>query len=138
MPDNEASDAREESRRTAELDEACLESLRREADEFEQSHAMLHAPGLSDAQAVTDAVAKVFTGAARGLAVAPSTPCDEAVDVREGCELLEIGTGWGALAMRAAEKFGARVTTTTISAEQHAFATQRVREAGHRRARRRG
>ncbi len=44
--------------------------------------------------------------------------------------LLEIGTGWGGLAIHAARKHGCRVTTTTISAEQHALALQRVREAG--------
>ena len=44
--------------------------------------------------------------------------------------LLEIGTGWGALAVRAAGERGARVTTTTISTEQHAEATRRVEGAG--------
>ena len=44
--------------------------------------------------------------------------------------LLEIGTGWGGLALHAAQRSGCRVTTTTISAEQHAYATQRVRDAG--------
>ena len=44
--------------------------------------------------------------------------------------LLEIGTGWGAFAVRAAKKYGCRVTTTTISREQHAVAAQRIREAG--------
>jgi cyclopropane-fatty-acyl-phospholipid synthase len=44
--------------------------------------------------------------------------------------LLEIGTGWGALAVHAAGEYGCRVTTTTISAEQHAAATERVRQAG--------
>lgn len=44
--------------------------------------------------------------------------------------LLEIGTGWGALAVHAASRFGCRVTTTTISDEQHRLATRRVREAG--------
>jgi cyclopropane-fatty-acyl-phospholipid synthase len=44
--------------------------------------------------------------------------------------LLEIGTGWGALAVHAARRTGCRVTTTTISREQHALATRRVREAG--------
>ncbi|MQA73953.1 MAG: methyltransferase domain-containing protein [Solirubrobacterales bacterium] len=44
--------------------------------------------------------------------------------------LLEIGTGWGGLAIHAAGEHGARVTTTTISREQHAFATERVRAAG--------
>jgi cyclopropane-fatty-acyl-phospholipid synthase len=44
--------------------------------------------------------------------------------------LLEIGTGWGGLAVYAAERYGCRVTTTTISREQHAYACERVREAG--------
>jgi cyclopropane-fatty-acyl-phospholipid synthase len=44
--------------------------------------------------------------------------------------LLEIGTGWGGLAVHAAREYGCRVTTTTISREQHALARQRVREAG--------
>jgi len=44
--------------------------------------------------------------------------------------LVEIGTGWGALAIHAARKFGCRVTTTTISQEQFVFAKQRVEEAG--------
>lgn len=44
--------------------------------------------------------------------------------------LLEIGTGWGGLAVHAAREYGCRVTTTTISREQHAFATERVREQG--------
>jgi len=44
--------------------------------------------------------------------------------------LLEIGTGWGALAIHASARYGCRVTTTTISAEQHRFASSRVREAG--------
>jgi cyclopropane-fatty-acyl-phospholipid synthase len=44
--------------------------------------------------------------------------------------VLEIGTGWGSFALHAAERFGCRVTTTTISREQHDTAAQRVREAG--------
>jgi cyclopropane-fatty-acyl-phospholipid synthase len=44
--------------------------------------------------------------------------------------LVEIGTGWGSFAVHAATEHGCRVTTTTISREQHAFATERVREAG--------
>jgi cyclopropane-fatty-acyl-phospholipid synthase len=47
-----------------------------------------------------------------------------------GNHLLEIGTGWGGLAVHAAGEFGCRVTTTTISREQHALAERRVREAG--------
>jgi cyclopropane-fatty-acyl-phospholipid synthase len=48
--------------------------------------------------------------------------------VGPGTRVLEIGTGWGALAIRAAQR-GARVTSVTISAEQLAFATERVAEA---------
>ena len=44
--------------------------------------------------------------------------------------LLEIGTGWGGLALHAARHFGCRVTTTTISREQWKLARERVREAG--------
>ncbi|EWC58314.1 S-adenosyl-L-methionine dependent methyltransferase [Actinokineospora spheciospongiae] len=43
--------------------------------------------------------------------------------------VLEIGTGWGALAIRAAQR-GARVTSLTISTEQKRLAEQRVQEAG--------
>ncbi|MEZ5558598.1 MAG: cyclopropane-fatty-acyl-phospholipid synthase family protein [Pseudomonadales bacterium] len=44
--------------------------------------------------------------------------------------LLEIGTGWGGLAVYAARRFGCRVTTATISPAQHAAAQERVRAAG--------
>ena len=44
--------------------------------------------------------------------------------------LLEIGTGWGALAVHAAREYGCRVTTTTISRQQHDRAVERVRAAG--------
>jgi len=44
--------------------------------------------------------------------------------------LLEIGTGWGGLALHAAKHYGCRVTTTTISANQLQFARRRVAEAG--------
>ncbi len=44
--------------------------------------------------------------------------------------VLEIGTGWGGFAVYAAQTRGCRVTTTTISREQHAYALERVRAAG--------
>jgi cyclopropane-fatty-acyl-phospholipid synthase len=44
--------------------------------------------------------------------------------------LLEIGTGWGSLALHAAERYGARVTTTTISREQRRATADRVKQAG--------
>lgn len=49
--------------------------------------------------------------------------------VTSGTRLLEIGTGWGALAIRAAQR-GALVTTVTISAEQLTLASERVARAG--------
>lgn len=52
------------------------------------------------------------------------------LDLSPGDDVLEIGTGWGGFAVYAAEHFGCHVTTTTISREQHAFATARVRAAG--------
>lgn len=44
--------------------------------------------------------------------------------------LVEIGTGWGTLAIYAAKTFGCKVTTTTISREQYEFARARVKEEG--------
>ncbi len=44
--------------------------------------------------------------------------------------VLEIGTGWGGLAIHMAKTSGCRVTTTTISKEQHRFALERVRKEG--------
>ena len=52
------------------------------------------------------------------------------LDLRPEDHLLEIGTGWGGLAAYAAKHHGCRVTTTTISREQHAYACRRVREEG--------
>ncbi|MGH8921687.1 MAG: class I SAM-dependent methyltransferase, partial [Actinomycetes bacterium] len=49
--------------------------------------------------------------------------------VRSGQHVLEIGTGWGGLAIRAAQR-GARVTTLTISAEQAKLAQERIAAAG--------
>jgi cyclopropane-fatty-acyl-phospholipid synthase len=44
--------------------------------------------------------------------------------------VLEIGTGWGGFALYAARTRGCRVTTTTISREQHDYAVAEVRRAG--------
>jgi cyclopropane-fatty-acyl-phospholipid synthase len=44
--------------------------------------------------------------------------------------LMEIGTGWGGLAIYAAEKYGCRVTTTTISQEQRAYAVEKIAARG--------
>lgn len=52
------------------------------------------------------------------------------LDLKVGDHLLEIGTGWGALAIHAASNYGCRVTTTTLSKEQAAWARARIAEAG--------
>ncbi len=52
------------------------------------------------------------------------------LDVRPEHHLLEIGTGWGGLAIHAAKTRGCRVTTTTISEEQHAYTARRIEEEG--------
>jgi cyclopropane-fatty-acyl-phospholipid synthase len=46
--------------------------------------------------------------------------------------VVEIGTGWGGFAVHAAQHYGCRVTTTTLSREQHAYAVERVEDAGLR------
>lgn len=52
------------------------------------------------------------------------------LDLKPGDHLVEIGTGWGGMAIHAARNYGCRVTTTTISREQHSMACERVLEAG--------
>ncbi len=55
--------------------------------------------------------------------------CDK-LQLKESDHLLEIGTGWGFLAVYAATHYGCQVTTTTLSKEQFEFANQRVRQQG--------
>ena len=50
--------------------------------------------------------------------------------LRPGDRVVEIGTGWGGLAMHAAASYGCHVTTTTISQEQHDYARERIARAG--------
>ena len=59
-----------------------------------------------------------FDAVCRKLALTPSD------------HLVEIGTGWGGLAIHAAEQYGCRVTTTTISREQHDYAQQKIAARG--------
>ena len=44
--------------------------------------------------------------------------------------LLEIGTGWGSMAIYAAQHYGCKVTTTTLSKEQFAYTEQRIAQLG--------
>ncbi len=52
------------------------------------------------------------------------------IGVKPGHTLLDIGCGWGALAIRAAGHFGARVLGVTLSENQTALARERVAAAG--------
>ena len=52
------------------------------------------------------------------------------LELHPGDHLLEIGSGWGGLALHAARHYGCRVTTTTISREQYQMTLQRVEQAG--------
>ena len=47
-----------------------------------------------------------------------------------GDRVVEIGSGWGSFAVHAASRYGCRVTTTTLSREQHAFVERTIRERG--------
>jgi cyclopropane-fatty-acyl-phospholipid synthase len=70
--------------------------------------------------------------AATGLAAAQLRKIDGILDfagVGAGTRVLEIGTGWGSLAIRAAQR-GAQVTTITLSREQQRLARERVAAAG--------
>lgn len=50
----------------------------------------------------------------------------EKLQLNENDHLIEIGTGWGGLAVFAAKNYGCKVTTTTISEEQYAYAEEWV------------
>lgn len=54
----------------------------------------------------------------------------ERLELKAGEHLVEIGTGWGGLAIHAAKNYGVKVTTTTISDAQWEYANQRVNELG--------
>ncbi len=72
------------------------------------------------------------SGSAETLTEAQHRKIDRLLDVTgvgEGTRVLEIGTGWGELALRAAAR-GAHVTSLTISEEQARLAQQRLDDAG--------
>lgn len=52
------------------------------------------------------------------------------LSLSEDDHLLEIGTGWGGLAIYAAQNYGCHVTTTTISDAQYAYAQSRIEKLG--------
>ncbi|WP_432452087.1 MULTISPECIES: class I SAM-dependent methyltransferase [unclassified Agarivorans] len=75
----------------------------------------------------------IFGGKPLSLAAAQhnklSRICEQ-LQLKPSDHLLEIGTGWGGLAIFAAQHYGCQVTTTTISDEQYHYACQQVEQAG--------
>jgi cyclopropane-fatty-acyl-phospholipid synthase len=75
----------------------------------------------------------IFSSEQATLADASRAKFDAAcrkLDLRPGDRLLEIGTGWGGLAVHAAQHYGCHVTTTTISCEQYHYARELVQRLG--------
>lgn len=54
----------------------------------------------------------------------------EQLQLKPTDHVLEIGTGWGAMAIYMAQNYGCKVTTTTISEEQFAYAKQQITALG--------
>mgnify|MGYP000079259394 CR=1 FL=1 len=54
----------------------------------------------------------------------------EQLKLTEQDHVIEIGTGWGAMAIYMAERYGCQVTTTTISEEQYQFALKKIEQKG--------
>jgi cyclopropane-fatty-acyl-phospholipid synthase len=52
------------------------------------------------------------------------------LDLKENDSVLEIGSGWGGMAIYAAKHYGCRVTTTTISRQQYEYARQAIQNEG--------
>ncbi|MGW1893917.1 class I SAM-dependent methyltransferase [Streptomyces sp. NPDC002004] len=89
---------------------------------------------LDDTLTYSSAVFRSFPADWSLLVSAQQRKIDRLLDlagVGDGTRMLEIGTGWGELAIRAAAR-GARVTSLTLSREQRDLARARVRDAGLR------
>ncbi len=75
----------------------------------------------------------IFKGTETTLREASIEKFDRAcrlLELKPTDHLVEIGTGWGGLAIHAATHYGCRVTTTTISDQQYEFAKERIYSAG--------
>jgi cyclopropane-fatty-acyl-phospholipid synthase len=77
--------------------------------------------------------AAVFRDEAQTLheaSISKLTHICERLQLQPTDHLVEIGTGWGSMAIHAAKYYGCRVTTTTISQQQYEFASARVAAEG--------
>ena len=75
----------------------------------------------------------IFVDPHESLEVAATRKLDricQKLDLQPNDHVVEIGTGWGGFALHAAKNYGCRITTTTISREQYALASQRIADAG--------
>jgi cyclopropane-fatty-acyl-phospholipid synthase len=75
----------------------------------------------------------VWTSPEVGLDAAQEAKLDlvcRKLGLAEGDRLLDVGCGWGSLAMHAAQRYGASVVGVTLSEEQAQLARKRVAEAG--------
>lgn len=54
----------------------------------------------------------------------------ERLELKESDHVIEIGTGWGGLAIYMAQHYGCNVTTTTISDAQHQYAKEKIQQLG--------
>lgn len=75
----------------------------------------------------------IYTDKTRSLEDASFYKLDHicrAIDLKPTDHLLEIGTGWGGMAIHAAKYYGCKVTTTTISHEQYSLAKEKVESMG--------
>ncbi len=87
---------------------------------------------LDETMTYSSAVFRGFPAQYDLLAAAQQRKIDQLLDlagVTEGTRLLEVGTGWGELSIRAARR-GAEVLTVTLSGEQRDLAVRRIAEAG--------
>ncbi|AUZ87286.1 SAM-dependent methyltransferase [Arthrobacter agilis] len=108
-------------------------NISRHYDLSNELFALFLDPTMSYSSALFDATGKDLLHVEwHELAAAQQRKIDrllDQADVGQGTRVLEIGTGWGELALRAAAR-GATVVSVTLSREQKELAEERVREAG--------
>ena len=114
------------ARRRAVNREVARDAVRAHYDLGNDLYALFLDPGMTYSAAL-------FAGPETGLEQAQTLKIDRLcrkLELAPGDHLLEIGTGWGSLAEHAARVYGCRVTTTTLSREQAAYARARIERAG--------